>query len=168
MPSEICRLSLKLLITYICYVNLISILTLQSFSISNQFKTFLGFPYDIELNLLIKEVTIDRRFPALVAGISCNGYDSILWGLQKIFGRKSENFLRYLMHRIFWLFKVLWIMFYIQGFVFLIVSHHQLHLLIENLDLKSSEYMLNDYKVQFVWQTIVFLFTISLWSKMID
>lgn len=164
MKAKILKLTLQLFITYLCYLNLISILTVRRFKLSSQYLTFLYIPYGTEKILLIEEATVDRRFPALAAALACNCYDLLLWMLLHIIAKRSEHRLHYLMFKIYWSLKFLWIMFYIYGFVFLFVRYHQLYLLTEGLNLKSSEELLFDYKLQFLWQSFVFAFTMTWWS----
>lgn len=164
MQARILKLTLKLFMTYLCYLNLISILTVQRFKLSSQYLTFLYIPYGTEKILLIEEGTVDRRFPALAAGLACNCYDFLLWMLLHLIAERSEHRLHYLMFKIYWSLKFLWIMFYIHGFVFLIVRYLQLYLLTEGLNLQSAELLLLDYKLNFLWQSFVFTFTMTWWS----
>lgn len=164
MQARILKLTLKLFMTYLCYLNLISILTVQRFKLSSQYLTFLYIPYGTEKILLIEEGTVDRRFPALAAGLACNCYDFLLWMLLHLIAERSEHRLHYLMFKIYWSLKFLWIMFYIHGFVFLIVRYLQLYLLTEGLNLQSAELLLLDYKLKFLWQSFVFTFTMTWWS----
>lgn len=164
MQARILKLTFKLFMTYLCYLNLISILTTRRFKLSSQYLTFLYIPYGTEKVLLIEEATVDRRFPALAAAMACNSYDFLLWILLHIIAERSEHRLHYLMFKIYWSLKFLWIMFYIHGFVFLFVRYHQLYLLTDGLNLQSSEELLFDYKLKFLWQSFVFTFTMTWWS----
>ncbi|KAH8405250.1 hypothetical protein KR222_000517 [Zaprionus bogoriensis] len=165
MLARICKITFRLLYVYFCYLNLVGILTWKRFTVSSRFKTYLCVPYGTESFLQIQEARMDIRIPGFAAVMARLGHDLLLWMLLQVFSEDSEPRLRYIMCKLFWPLKLFWVLLNIQGFVFILVCHHQLDLLTRGLDLKPATELLYDYKYRFLKQTFVFISTIIFWSE---
>lgn len=166
MSVFVCEFIFKLFVAYLCFLNLANITAKRPYTLTNQYKTFLGIPYATYQVLEIHEREYQYTLPAIAAALACMGCDT-LHSLCLRFSSTEEFHHRLWkwMIKLFWLSKSLWLVLYVIGFVSILRAHHQLYLATYGLRLENAEDMLTSLKCQFAWQTTVFIFAILCWME---
>ncbi|XP_030568623.1 uncharacterized protein LOC115768234 [Drosophila novamexicana] len=165
MSAVVCEFIFKLFIAYLCFLNLANITAKRAFTLTSQYKKFLGIPYGTEQILEIHEREYEYTLPAIAAILACMGCDAIHSLCFLFVSEELQHRLWHLMTKLFWISKSLWLFLYIAGFTSILRSHHELYLITHGLQLENVDDLLISFKFQFVWQTVVFIFAIICWME---